>query len=253
MNKVSLIQRLPHIIEKGKADYENIINSDYNLHIDLIEKVRAGNNILGRCENTAFIEYLINDRQMQGKLNFIYIDPPFYSNSDYGTNIKLESEKMGSSHLIKQHSYHDTWENGMEEYLIMLTSRFLLMRDLLCDTGSFVIHLDWHVVHYVKVILDEIFGEKNFINEIIWQYKSGGISKRYFGRKHDNLLLYGKTRNYYFQAQKEKSYNRGHKPYRFKGVKEYKDELGWYTMVSMKDVFSIDMVPKTTTEKTPKK
>ncbi|MEI8215830.1 MAG: DNA methyltransferase [Eubacteriales bacterium] len=248
---MSLLKKLPYIIEKSENGYRSLMEESSDNSLTLVERVgNESENILANSENSRFMKYLIDKKGMSGKFDFIYIDPPFYSNSDYGTNIKIDSEKMGSSHLIKQHSYHDTWENGMEEYLVMLTTRFMMMKDLLSDTGSFVIHLDWHVVHYVKIILDEIFGEKNFINEIIWQYKSGGVSKRYFAKKHDNLLLYAKSGKYYFEAQKEKSYNRGFKPYRFKGVKEYKDDLGWYTMVSMKDIFTIDMVGRTSGERT---
>ena len=124
------------------------------------------------------------------------------------------------------------------------------MRDLLADEGTIWVHLDWHGVHYVKILLDEIFGEKNFINEIIWTYKSGGSSKKHFARKHDTILVYSKTDKYYLSLPKEKSYNRGLKPYRFKGVEEFQDETGWYTMVNMKDVWNIDMVGRTSAERT---
>ena len=77
----------------------------------------------------------------------------------------------------------------------MLTVRLYLMRDLLADTGLIWSHLDWHVVHYAKIIMDEIFGEKNFVNEIIWNYKSGGTSKRHFSRKHDTILVYQRAEN----------------------------------------------------------
>ena len=138
----------------------------------------------------------------------------------------------------------------MEEYLEMLVPRLYMIRELLKEDGCIWVHLDWHGVHYVKILLDEIFGEKNFINEVIWHYKSGGVSKKYFARKHDTLLFYAKSADYYFKAQKEKSYNRNFKPYRFKGVEEYQDDLGWYTMVNMKDVWQINMVGRTSGERT---
>jgi len=138
----------------------------------------------------------------------------------------------------------------MAEYLKMLAVRLMLMRDLLTKDGTIWVHLDWHGVHYVKILMDEIFGEKNFINEIVWTYKSGGSSKKHFARKHDTILVYGKTDKYYINLPKEKSYNRGLKPYRFKGVEEFQDEVGWYTMVNMKDVWSIDMVGRTSAERT---
>lgn len=98
--------------------------------------------------------------------------------------------------------------------------------------------------------MDEIFGEKHFVNEIIWKYKSGGSGKKHFARKHDSLLVYSKTNKYKLEVPKEKSYNRNMKPYHFKGVSEYKDEYGWYTLVNMKDVWSIDMVGRTSAERT---
>jgi DNA modification methylase len=187
---------------------------------------------------------------MAGKIDLIYIDPPFFSKSNYRTEIKLRSDTIDKIPAIRQKAYHDVWDNSMEDYLRMLTTRLFLMRDLLSDEGSIFVHLDWHATHYVKLIMDEIFGEKNFVNEIIWQYKSGGVSKRHFARKHDTLLFYAKTKNYYFEPWKEKSYNRDFRPYRFKGVKEYKDEVGWYTMVNRKDVWKMDMVGRTSTERT---
>lgn len=206
-------------------------------------------NVLASGDNAAFMEWLLREKNMAGKLKMVYIDPPFFSNADYAAEVKIDTEKLKLA-AVKQKAYRDTWENGMEEYLSMLAYRLYLIRELLADDGGLWIHLDWHAVHYVKIIADEIFGQENFINEVVWMYKSGGVSKRRFARKHDTLLYYGKTKNYFFKAQQEKSYNRGYKPYRFKGVKEYKDDLGWYTMVNKKDVWQIDMVGRTSSERT---
>ncbi len=195
-------------------------------------------------DNKQVMKTLLTEYDMAGKLQMIYLDPPFFSKADYDAVVKAGDEK------IRHRAYRDKWEKGLAEYLKMLTVRLLLMRDLLSDTGLIWVHLDWHVVHYVKVIMDEVFGEKNFINEIIWNYKSGGTSKKHFARKHDTILVYAKTRKYRFYPLQEKSYNRGFKPYRFKGVKEYKDDTGWYTMVNMKDVWNIDMVGRTSGERT---
>ncbi len=88
-----------------------------------------------------------------------------------------------------------------------------------------------------------------FLNEVIWAYKSGGTSNKYYSRKHDNILVYTKTQDYIFNPQKEKSYNRDFKPYRFKNVKEYEDEIGWYTLVNLKDVWNINMLGRTSKER----
>ena len=98
--------------------------------------------------------------------------------------------------------------------------------------------------------MDEIFGMENMVNEIVWGYRSGGASGRRFARKHDTILLYSKTKEYKFNPQKEKSYNRGALPYNFKGVQEYEDEKGWYTLVNMRDIWEIPMVGRTSGERT---
>ena len=207
-------------------------------------------NIMAFGDNAAFMKYLINKKGMSGKINLIYIDPPFFSKAAYDAVINLKSPDGKEKCSAKYFAYDDIWQGDMAEYLKMLCSRLFLMKELLTEDGTIWVHLDWHVVHYVKVFMDEIFGEDNFINEIIWHYKSGGSGKRHFSRKHDTILVYSKSKKYYFSPDKEKSYNRGFKPYRFKGVKEYKDELGWYTMVTMKDVWNVDMVGRTSSERT---
>ena len=169
-------------------------------------------------------------KTIEGPIDFVYIDPPFYSQADYG-------------------DYKDRWKT-LDEYLDFLKERILLIKPLLKDSGLLAVQLDWHAVHYVKVMMDEIFGYDNFVNEIIWAYKSGGASPRSFARKHDTILLYSKTKDYYFNPQKEKSYNREGRAYKFKGVTEYEDEHGWYTLVNQKDVLNIDMVGRTAGERT---
>ena len=124
------------------------------------------------------------------------------------------------------------------------------MKRLLKKSGNIIVHCDHHASHYIKVEMDKIYGPGNFINEIAWCYKSGGASpKRYFSRKHDTLLFYSRSESYTFNHQQEKSYNRGLKPYHFAGVKEYQDEIGWYTIVGMKDYWEIDMVGRTSSER----
>ncbi len=195
-------------------------------------------------DNLSVMQSLLTDGGLSGQVQMIYIDPPFYSKANYDAAVKVGDQ------TLKYRAYNDKWEQGLSSYLKMLTARLYLMKELLSDTGLIWLHLDWHVVHYAKVIMDEIFGEKNFVNEIIWNYKSGGTSKKHFARKHDTILVYAKGPNYRFYPLQEKSYNRGYKPYHFKGVQEYEDDIGWYTMVNMKDVWNIDMVGRTSRERT---
>ncbi len=238
------------MLENSQKELEKLKDRDFNVTSVIGDQDSQWTNQLALGDNAVFMKNLAQQKDMAGKINMVYIDPPFFSKAKYDAVIKIDSAKGTSLPPIKHLAYEDIWEKGLEEYLKMMAVRLYLIKDLLAEDGTVWVHLDWHVVHYVKILMDEIFGEKNFVNEIIWHYKSGGTSKKHFSRKHDTILVYSKGSKYYFEPHKEKSYNRGYKPYRFKGVKEYKDELGWYTMVNMKDVWQIDMVGRTSAERT---
>jgi len=229
-------------IEAGRSVYET-----------LIAGMPAGSEAGGGSElclgdNLTYMKTLI-ERGYGGAFSLIYIDPPFFTRSSFNASISLRDEK-GASHKVHHLAYDDKFDRDLEYYIENMTARLLLMKDLLSDSGLMWVHLDWHSSHYIKLVLDELMGEKNFVNEIIWQYKSGGSGKRHFARKHDTILVYSKTKDYYLDVPSEKSYNRDRKPYRFRGVAEFKDEGGWYTMVNMKDVWNIDMVGRTSSERT---
>lgn len=211
-----------------------------------IYKDNIVNNLLYHGDNIDAILDLLK-KGYKERVDLIYIDPPFFTMANY--NNRVELDYFGEKKAIEYKAYSDTYKGGFREYLEMLTIRLFLMKELLSDKGSLYVHIDFRTVHYIKVIMDYIFGIDNFINEVIWSYKSGGTSKKYYARKHDNILVYTKTKEYIFNPQKEKSYNRGFKPYRFKGVKEYQDDLGWYTLVNLKDVWQIDMVGRTSKER----
>ncbi len=241
--------------ENGRRQYEEAMSSARAEKFCATEKYgqdkSAGSfqNRMALGDNLSYMAHLIKNEGLAGKLQLIYVDPPFFSNGKYQASVRLNSESLGDSGLIKAGAYDDRWGQDLKQYLTMLTARLFMMKELLSEQGCLWVHLDWHVVHYVKLILDGIFGEENFVNEVIWTYKSGGANKRSFARKHDTLLFYAKSGDYYFKRLKEKSYNRDYKPYRFKGVKEYSDDKGWYTMVNMKDVWNIDMVGRTSSER----
>lgn len=271
----SLIEELPKIMKRGKKEASKLLNgfSDENRltlqtnelvlpskdtseyfkgEIKKVNEKQWFNKLIYGDNLLAMQALLLGDENtsLRGKVDLIYIDPPFDSKADYRTKVELSAENIEQKpNVIEQFAYKDTWKNGTASYLEMMVPRLILMRELLSDTGSIYVHIDWHIGHYLKLILDDIFGKDNFVNEIIWNYKSGGTSDKYFARKHDTILLYRKTKNYKFNVQKEKSYNRGFKPYRFKGVEEFEDELGWYTCVNMKDVWQIDMVGRTSSER----
>lgn len=108
---------------------------------------------------------------LRGAVDLIYIDPPFDSKADYRTKITLPGgEVVQRPTVIEQFGYSDLWEKGTVSYLEYMYSRLVLMRELLSERGSIYVHIDWHVGHYMKIILDDVFGKENFRNEIIWQY-----------------------------------------------------------------------------------
>ena len=249
---MSLIDDFPKILKEAQTEYT--VLQDKCFHItetfnETEEEQSWWRNMLALGDNRNFMKTLLRQHNMAGKIQMIYIDPPFFSKANYDASIRLDSKKTDHLPALKYLAYEDVWEQGLESYLKMLCTRLYLIRDLLSDNGTVWVHLDWHAVHYVRILMDEIFGMDHFVNEIIWTYKSGGTSKKYFARKHDTILVYSKNKDYYFNILKEKSYNRGMRPYHFKGVKEYKDEVGWYTMVNMKDVWQIDMVGRTSSER----
>lgn len=131
---------------------------------------------------------------LRGRVNLVYIDPPFDSKADYRTKIHLPGSDISQKPtVIEQFAYSDTWKDGTASYLRMICPRLILLRELLSDTGSIYVHLDWHVGHYVKVLMDEIFGKENFRNEIVWQKTlSRKAQSLQFGNMHDTLLMYGK-------------------------------------------------------------
>ena len=199
-------------------------------------------------DNTEYMKYLLSSGYA-GRFSLIYIDPPFFTRSKFNATVVVK-DRDGASHRVRHLAFDDRFERSLEYYIENIAVRVLLMKELLADDGLMWIHLDWHSSHYVKLVLDELMGEKNFVNEIIWCYKSGGSGKRHFSRKHDTILVYSKTKQYYIDIPQEKSYNRGFKPYNFKGVREFRDERGWYTLVNMKDIWNVDMVGRTSAERT---
>jgi len=228
--KTSLIDELPKIVAEGKKEAERILEqiaSGKRLALQTNELVLPAKDVSGLFrgkvpeykggewlnrliygDNLLVMQALLaGDEEsglpsMRGKIDLIYIDPPFDSKADYKTKIKLpDFEIKKNPTVIEQFAYADTWKDGTVSYLKMLYPRLVLMRELLSERGSIYVHVDWHVGHYVKVIMDEIFGKNNFINEIIWYYKHGGIARNWFSRRHDTLLLYSKSKSYFYNGK----------------------------------------------------
>lgn len=143
--------------------------------------------------------------EKQGGIKLIYIDPPFDVGADFSMNIEIgEDTFTKNANVLEELAYRDTWGRGADSFLAMIYERLSLMRDLLADDGSIYIHCDWRVSGYMRLALDEIFGKKNFVNEIVWTYEDiGGRTIPYFKRKHDTIYLYQKTEKRKFNVQRK--------------------------------------------------
>ncbi|HAQ9444989.1 TPA: site-specific DNA-methyltransferase [Enterococcus faecium] len=137
-------------------------------------------------------------REYRGKVDLIYIDPPYDSKADYKKKIKIKGigNATADSMSFEEKQYSDIWTN--DEYLQFMYERLTLLRELLSDKGSIYIHADWHKVHHLRLVMDEIFGPNNFRNEIIRWYLWGGRGKKQWNSKHENILFYSKSDNWTF-------------------------------------------------------
>jgi len=229
----SLIEMLPKVVSEGKKEVEKILKrqeSDSKLLLQTNEyvlpskdrsglfrgeiKKLTGKEWLNRLvygDNLFVMQALLSGDEstglpsMRGGIDLIYIDPPFDSKADYRTKITLPGFDIEQKPaVIEQFAYSDTWKEGTVSYLKMLYPRLVLMKELLSEQGSIYVHIDWHVGHYVKLMLDDIFGKKNFRNEIIWHFQTyQGQVKAYFPRKHNNIFIYSKGTNPIFLLQKD--------------------------------------------------
>lgn len=150
-------------------------------------------------DNLQVLSHLLKD--YRGKIDLIYIDPPFDSKADYIKKVKIRGEAVEgvSQGLLEEKQYTDIWEK--DEFLQFLYERLLLMRELLSDTGSIYVHCDWHKNSYIRLLLDEIFGSDNFVNEIIWCNTGPTNQKNNYPRKHQTIYFYSKTKNYVFNVK----------------------------------------------------
>lgn len=164
------------------------------------------NRIIWTNDNVVALHTLLNERdpktrdyRYRGKVDLVYIDPPFMVNSDFRADNAITIELDEDEHieatkepsLVETLAYRDTWRNGLDSFLVMLRRRLELLKELLSPTGSIYVHLDWHAVHYVKVLMDEVFGYENFLGEVIWRRSYGHSDSAGFGAIHDTVISYG--------------------------------------------------------------
>ncbi|MEE1142500.1 MAG: DNA methyltransferase [Bacteroidales bacterium] len=218
----SLIEELPRIAKEGRKEAENILekmNAGSRISLQTNEIVLPCKDSSGLWKGTnpqeieskwcnrliygdnllAMQALLTGDKSsnleaLRGKVDLIYIDPPFDSKADYRTKITLPGNEITQKPTtFEQFGYSDLWQKGTVSYLEYMYPRLLLMRELLSDKGSIYVHIDWHVGHYIKILLDDIFGKENFRNEIVWIYtRMGTKGQKIFSRAHDNIYWYSK-------------------------------------------------------------
>ncbi|MFX1605286.1 MAG: site-specific DNA-methyltransferase [Promethearchaeota archaeon] len=166
---------------------------------------------------------------LSGQVRLIYIDPPFLSGTDYTLKTKSSGDRQSAGTLQEELIYSDRWKGGLEEYLEFMKVRLKAMKPLLREDGSLWVHLDWHMSHYVKVILDDIFGYSNFVNEIVWKRtNSPKVQSRGFGSQHDVILLYALDASQFkIQPMYREHDERSKKPY------SYKDEKGKFRLIEI--------------------
>ncbi|NMC27783.1 MAG: site-specific DNA-methyltransferase [Syntrophomonadaceae bacterium] len=148
-------------------------------------------------DNYALLEMLCKVNNSQ--LDLIYIDPPYMTDTDFMSTISIGG--YAQAQHINREAFCDRWPGGLDAYLDMLYPRLQLMHKILARKGSILVHVDWHTSHYVRVLLDEVFGAQNFVNEIAWCFGGGSSSHRYFHRKHDLIFWYAKSSEYTYNPQ----------------------------------------------------
>ena len=139
--------------------------------------------------------------QFAGRIDLIYIDPPFATGADFTFNSQVGesgASLVKEQSVIEEKAYRDTWHEGTSSYLAMLYSRLVLMRDLLAKDGSIYVHCDSTVNYLLRSVMDEIFGKDNFRNEIVWCYTGPGNVRGHFPRKHDTIFFYAKSKQTMF-------------------------------------------------------
>lgn len=193
------IKGFPELRWTGKRPYEFTQYYPAQLRERYGEEQNGWINKIFWGDNLQVMSHLL--KEYRGQVDLIYIDPPFDSKADYKKKIEIKNigkvETATSSFEEKQ--YGDLWTN--DQYLQFMYERLVLLRELLSDSGNIYLHCDYHRCHYLRIIMDEVFGVDCFKNEILWCYSIGGKGDRFFGRKHDTLLWYSKTSNYYFDGK----------------------------------------------------
>lgn len=205
--KRKTIKGYPELHWTGKRPYESTQYFPAQLRERYGEEINGWINKIFWGDNLQVMSHMLRD--YRGKVNLIYIDPPFDSKADYKIRIKIKKQNVSSDSLaFEEKQYGDIWSN--DEYLQFMYERLLILRELLSDQGSIFVHCDYHKNYHIRAILDEVFGPDNFKNEIVWRRKGGSAlgSMNSLSNATDTIYWYSKTSTYtlnpvYAEAPKE--------------------------------------------------
>ena len=229
-DKRPTIKGYPELRWTGKRPYESTQYYPAQLRERYGEETNGWINKIFWGDNLQVMSHLL--KEYRGKVQLIYIDPPFDSRADYKKQIKIKNKTaMSDAMSFEEKQYSDIWTN--DEYLQFMYERIILIRELLSDTGMLFLECDPTRGHYIKVILDEVFGQENFVNQVIWKrtFSHGdmGQGAKHLGRLHDNIFMYRKSSNL--------KMNTVYTPYSEKYINDfykYTDEQGRrYRLVSL--------------------
>ena len=190
-------------------------------------------------DNSLILSSLVNgpmreEIEKAGGLKFVYIDPPFDVGADFSMDIEIGDETVTKApSVIEEVAFRDTWGRGKDSFLSMIYPRIQQIHSLIAEDGIIAVHIDWRLSAQVRLILDEIFGQNNFINEVVWRYGKMSNAQRKFPQNHDTILIFAKSENYTFNPirQADSEYKNRFIRYvennkvRFGSVKESTDKL----------------------------
>lgn len=193
--KFEPIKGYPMLNWKGKRPFTSTRYYPAQLKEQHGEAVNGWLNKIFWGDNLQVMSHLL--REFRGKVDLIYIDPPFDSKADYKKTINLKSDKVQNDQTaFEEKQYTDMW--AKDEFLQFIYERIVILREFLSSEGIFCIHCDWHKGHHIRAILDEIFGERNFVNDIIWQRTGAHNDADRFGIIHDYIFVYSKESKHPF-------------------------------------------------------
>ena len=181
------IKGFPELRWTGKRPFDSTQYFPAQLRERYGEETNGWINKIFWGDNLQVMSHLL--KEYRGKVDLIYIDPPFDSKADYKKKIKVKGKEVETDSLsFEEKQYGDIWTN--DEYIQFMYERLIILRELLSDKGSIFLHCDWHKSHYLRCLLDEVFGNNCFVNEIVWRKSNSHNDGNKFGCITESIFFY---------------------------------------------------------------